>query len=102
MAHFAEVNSDNVVTRVLVVPDEQEHRGHDYLATDLKLGGTWIQTSYNGKIRLNFAGIGYTYNAELDAFVPPKCHDVAVLVPELAQWTCEDPSHVIIEGEPDA
>ena len=47
MGHFAEIDADNIVARVLVVPDDQEHRGQEYLADDLALGGTWIQTSYN-------------------------------------------------------
>ena len=47
MAHFAELDENNVVTQVLVVPDEQEHRGEDFLANDLGLGGRWVQTSYN-------------------------------------------------------
>lgn len=72
MAHFAEINNNNIVTRVLVVENSQEHRGQDFLANDLGLGGTWIQTSYNGTIRKNFAGIGYTYDEEKDAFIAPK------------------------------
>ena len=47
MAHFAQIDENNVVTQVLVVPDEQEHRGEDFLANDLGLGGRWVQTSYN-------------------------------------------------------
>jgi hypothetical protein len=72
MAHFAELDADNIVVRVLVVPNEQENRGHDYLATDLGLGGTWVQTSYNATIRKNYAGIGYTFDSVRDAFIPPK------------------------------
>jgi len=72
MAHFAEINSNNVVVRVLVIPDEEEHRGQDFLANDLNLGGTWIQTSYNHKIRKRFAGIGMTYRKDLDAFIHPQ------------------------------
>ena len=81
MAHFAEVEN-GIVTRVLVVPDEQQHRGQEYLATELGLGGTWIQTSYNTiagthtgggtPLRGNYAGIGYTYDSEKDAFYAPK------------------------------
>ena len=77
MAHFAEIN-DNAVSRILVVPDEEEGRGQEFLADDLGLGGTWVQTSYNthaGAHRLggtpfrgNYAGIGHTYDADLDAF----------------------------------
>lgn len=69
MAHFAEVNEFNEVQRVLVVPDEQEGRGHDYLSSDLGLGGTWLQTSYNATIRGRFAAPGMLYSTELDLFV---------------------------------
>jgi len=47
MAHFAEMSADNIVLRVVVVPDEEEHRGQEFLADDLGLGGTWLRTSYN-------------------------------------------------------
>lgn len=72
MAHFAELDNTNTVVRVLVVPDEQEHRGHDFLANDLKLGGTWLQTSYNHRIRKQYAGIGFTYDVDADVFVAPQ------------------------------
>ena len=82
MAHFAEVDSNNVVVRVLVVGDDQEHRGQDFLANDLGLGGTWLKTSYNTQggvhtlggtpFRKNYAGIGYTYDSTRDAFIPAK------------------------------
>jgi hypothetical protein len=70
MAHFAEINKDSIVIRVLVVPDEFESDGQKYLAEDLGMGGTWIQTSYNAKIRGKFAGIGETYDKKLDRFIP--------------------------------
>ena len=82
MAHFAEIDENNVVVRVLVVPDDQEERGQDFLASDLGLGGVWKKTSYNTSggehllggtpYRYNYAGAGFTYDAEGDAFVPPK------------------------------
>ena len=72
MAHFAEIDENNVVTQVLVVPDEQEHRGPDYLAVDLGLGGRWIQTSYNHRIRKQYAGIGFTYDEAADVFIAPQ------------------------------
>jgi hypothetical protein len=81
MAHFAELDADSIVVRVLVVPNEQENRGHDYLATDLGLGGTWVQTSYNATIRKNYAGIGYTFDSGRDAFIPPK---------PFASWTLNE------------
>jgi hypothetical protein len=71
MAHFAQIEN-NTVVRVLVVPDDQEHRGQDFLANDLGLGGIWIQTSYNNRIRKQFAGVGYTYNSTADVFISPS------------------------------
>jgi hypothetical protein len=72
MSHFAEIDENNIVIRVLVVSDEQEHRGQEFLAEDLNLGGTWIQTSYNHNIRKQYAGIGYSYNSEADVFIRPR------------------------------
>ncbi len=91
MAHFAEIDENNIVTRVLVVGDDQEHRGQEFLADDLGLGGTWKKTSYNThggvhtnggtQFRKNYAGIGYTFDATLDAFIPPK---------PFASWTLNE------------
>lgn len=86
MAHFAEINENNVVLRVLVVDNEQEHRGQEFLSEDLGLGGRWIQTSYNGNFRKMFAGVNYTYNEELDIFLPPKPFESWVLNETLGQW----------------
>lgn len=86
MAHFAEINSENIVQRVLVVPDEQEHRGQEFLAIDLNLGGTWIQTSYNGSIRKNYAGIGDLYDSSRDAFISPKPFLSFVLNEQTCRW----------------
>lgn len=72
MAHFAQVDENNIVTQVLVVPDEQEYRGQDFLANDLGLGGRWVQTSYNNRIRKQYAGIGYSYDEVADVFVTPQ------------------------------
>jgi hypothetical protein len=91
MAHFAEINEENMVTRVLVVPDEFEDDGQNYLANVIGLGGTWIQTSYNGTIRKNYAGVGYTYNEELDAFVLPKVYDKWILNEETCKWEAPIP-----------
>jgi hypothetical protein len=71
MAHFAEIDSNNVVLQVLVVADEHEHRGQEFLANDCNLGGTWIQTSYNGNIRGKFAGMGDIYDEVNDEFYTP-------------------------------
>lgn len=69
MAHFAEIDENGIVKQVLVVPDREEHRGQEFLANDLGLGGTWIQTSYNHRIRKQYAGIGMRYDADADVFV---------------------------------
>jgi len=72
MAHFAQVDENNVVVQVLVVSDEQQDRGQDFLANDLGLGGNWIQCSYNNKIRKQYPGAGYTYDPNADVFIKPK------------------------------
>lgn len=72
MAHFAQVDENNIVVQVLVVPDNVEDRGQDYLANELGLGGTWVQTSYNHNMRKQFAGIGFQYDAEQDIFISPQ------------------------------
>jgi hypothetical protein len=76
MAHFAEINKDNKVIRVLVVDNSQEHRGQEFLAEDLGLGGRWIQTSYNANIRGKYAGIGDTYDEVNDLFVSSPVEEV--------------------------
>ena len=86
MAHFAEINKDNIVLRVLVVSDDLEHRGQEFLSQDLGLGGTWIQTSYNGNIRKNYAGIGYTYDKNRDAFIAPKPSNQIGFDEETCRW----------------
>ena len=86
MAHFAEIDESNIVQRVLVVPNEEEYRGEQFLSVDLLLGGTWIKTSYNRKIRKNFAGIGYTYDPVRDAFIPPQPYPSWLLNEEACQW----------------
>ena len=72
MAHFAEIDENNIVVRVVVVPNEEEHRGQEFLANDLGLGGRWIQTSYNNRIRGIYAGIGFYYDEVKDEFIGPE------------------------------
>ena len=88
MAHFAEIGLDNIVLRVIVVNndvcldsngDEQESIGIAFCQS--LFGGTWKQTSYNGNIRKNFAGINYTYDSSRDAFIPPQ---------EYPSWTLDE------------
>lgn len=98
MAHFAKLDENNVVTEVHVVANrdtsdangvEKEYIGQAFL--EKLFGGTWKQTSYNGNIRKNYAGIGYTYNADIDAFVPPKPFASWLLNEETAQWEAPTP-----------
>lgn len=67
MAHFAEIDENNIVKRVLVVDNSQEHRGEEFL-NELGLSGRWIQTSYNSNFRGMFAGVGCVYNEVEDIF----------------------------------
>ena len=79
MAHYAELDTNNIVQRVLVVSNdvthvdgvEDEALGATFLADLLPGSGRWVQTSYNGNIRGRYAGIGYTYDRVRDEFVPP-------------------------------
>jgi hypothetical protein len=71
MAHFARIDESSIVTDVVVVDNLEEHRGQEFLAEDCNLGGTWIQTSYNGNIRGKYAGTGDIYDPINDIFVAP-------------------------------
>jgi hypothetical protein len=75
MAHFAEIDNTNKVLRVLVVDNSQEDRGQEFLANDLGLGGTWIQTSYNNNFRGKYACIGDIYDPVNDVFIYPEPED---------------------------
>jgi hypothetical protein len=103
MAHFAEINKNNKVLRVIVVNDKdtQDEQGNEVEAIGQKylndwLGGTWLKTSYNTRdnehlkggtpFRKNYAGIGYTFDDNLQGFIPPKRHDSFVLNEETCQW----------------
>jgi hypothetical protein len=98
MAHFAQLDGNNVVTQVIVVGNKDcadangvEKESIGIAFCERLLGGTWKQTSYNGTIRKNYAGIGYTYNADIDAFVPPKPFASWVLNNDTAQWEAPTP-----------
>jgi hypothetical protein len=92
MAHFAQLDENNVVTQVIVVANqelldngvESEAKGVAF-CTNI-LGGNWKQTSYNGNFRKNYAGVGYTYNESLDAFVPPQPYNSWILDETICQW----------------
>jgi len=75
MAHFAKLGTGNVVERIEVVSNDiatDEQTGVNFLNSLYGTTDNWKQTSYNGNIRKNFAGIGYTYDENRDAFIPPK------------------------------
>ena len=101
MAHFAEIDENNIVTRVLVVDDSQEDNGQEFLAETLGLGGTWIKTSYNTHagvhtngetpLRKNYAGIGYSYDSFIDAFIPPKPYASWLLDNSTCLWNAPTP-----------
>ena len=95
MAHFATLNESNIVTRVEVINNdvildgdgvEQEQLGIDFL-TGLYGAGNYKQTSYNGNIRKNYAGVGHTYDSGRDAFIAPKPYPSWTLVEDTCQWT---------------
>jgi len=83
MAHWAEVDENNIVLRVLVGNDDDPNEGYDWLVENL--GGTWIKTSYNNRIRMNYAGVGYTYDPVEDWFVAPQPYPSWILT-RAAQW----------------
>jgi hypothetical protein len=88
MSHFAELDKDNKVIRVLVGDNNEPDEGYQWLLDNL--GGTWVKTSYNHKIRYNFAGIGYTYDPIDDAFIAPmpKCGHDELTLNDLKRWEC--------------
>ena len=89
MAHFAQLNSENVVEQVVAVhnndaPDEAA--GIAFL-NNLFGNATWVQTSYNNRIRKNYAGIGYTYDSGRDAFIPPQPYPSWTMSEETCLWS---------------
>ena len=84
MAHFAELDNNNIVKRVIVVSNDNEADGENYCKN--LLGGDWKQTSYNNNIRKNYAGIGFTYDSSRDAFIPPQRYPSWVLDETTCQW----------------
>ena len=83
MSHWAEIDENKIVLRVLVGDDNEPDEGEAFMKS---LGGTWVKTSYNGNIRKNYAGIGYTYDEARDAFIPPKPSESYVLNEDTCQW----------------
>lgn len=93
MAHFAEINEFNEVLRVIVINNfdclDQDGNENEVIGAKFchnLLGGRWVQTSYNAKIRKNYAGIGYIYDKDRDAFIPPKPFKSWVLDENTCLW----------------
>jgi hypothetical protein len=89
MSNFAQIDENNIVIQVLVGDNDLPNEGYDWFVENL--GGRWIQTSYNNKIRKNFAGIGYFYDEERDAFIPPKPFPSWILDEETCLWVAPLP-----------
>jgi len=86
MSNWAEIDNTNTVIRVLVGDnnDPAGDEGYQWLIDNL--GGTWIKTSYNHKIRKNYAGIGYTYDKSRDAFIAPEPDNAIGFDEDTCQW----------------
>jgi hypothetical protein len=99
MAHYAFLNENNIVTEIIVGIDETELI--EGLAPEEWYGNfrgqRCIRTSYNSKVRVRYAGIGFSYNEELDAFIQPKCHEEATLNKTTCDWDCSNAAHDIEE-----
>jgi hypothetical protein len=99
MSHWAEIDSNNIVTRVLVGDNNEADEGEAFMNS---LGGTWVKTSYNAAtngFRKNYAGIGYSYDTGRNAFIPPKPFESWVLNEETCQWDAPKPRPDSIDGE---
>ena len=96
MSHFAELDNTNKVIRVLVGDnnDPAGDEGYSWLVDNL--GGNWVKTSYNGKIRFNYAGVGFTYDPIDDAFIAPiPCEHDELLLNDKKQWECSNEAHTL-------
>jgi len=94
MAHWAEIDENNTVIRVSVGNNDDPDEGYQWLIDNL--GGTWVQTSYNGNIRKNYAGVGFTYDEARDAFIPPQPSPDCTLDEETCLWVC--PEEEVTDG----
>jgi hypothetical protein len=89
MSHFAQIDANNKVINVTVGDnnDPAGDEGYQWLVDNL--GGTWVKTSYNGNIRYNYAGIGYTYDPIDDAFIAPvPCEHDTLVLNSMKRWEC--------------
>ena len=88
MAHWAEVDENNIVLRVVVGSNDEPDEGYQWIMDNL--GGRWIKTSYNGNIRKNYAGIGMTYDEQRDAFIPKKPNNVVFDSGKTLTWILDE------------
>ena len=86
MSHWAEIDNTNTVVRVLVGDNNDPNGDEGYQWLVDNLGGTWIKTSYNNKIRKNYAGVGFTYDAVRDAFIAPEPDNAIGFDEDTCQW----------------
>ena len=97
MAHYAFLDDNNVVTEVIVGVDETElieGKSPEDWYSEFR-GQQCIRTSYNGKIRYNYAGIGFTYEPIDDAFIPPIfCEHAELILTDKKQWVCDNAEHL--------
>jgi len=98
MAHFAQLNDQNIVLQVIVIHNndcldemgmESETKGIEFCNS--LITGNWVQTSYNANIRKNYAGIGFTYDQQRDAFISPKPFSSWILNETTCQWDAPVP-----------
>lgn len=99
MAYFAQVDSNGVVLQVISVsndvatdpaPSESELLGKDFIANTLGLSGEWIQTSYNGNFRKQYAGVGFSYDSQADVFIAPSPYPSWIL-DDNYDWQAPEP-----------
>lgn len=101
MAHFAKLNENNIVIDVnrlnddVIDPLNEEESGIEFLTQWSGGHSNWKQTSFNSKIRFNFAGIGYSYDPIDDAFIAPmpNCGHEELLLDEKKKWKCSNVEH---------
>ena len=91
MSHWAEIDATNKVIRVLVGDNNDPNGDEGYQWLIDNLGGTWVQTSYNSTIRYNYAGVGYSYDKDADAFIAPRpeCGHKELFLNDQFEWTCQ-------------
>jgi hypothetical protein len=91
MAHWAEIDENNIVLRVTVGDnnDPAGDEGYQWLVDNL--GGNWVKTSYNGSIRKKFAGIGDTFDESRDAFIAPQPYPSWILNENTCDWEAPQP-----------